>query len=612
MQPYQKEYIANLQYISSLTVRIRPKDQSFDEYYRDMLQNRLEIEKKVKRNMQLLRENLFPVLDQIFETSAEEKDELREFAESLLNVREEIDTGLYCQIYKALLGFSRQMRVRNDAIKALYRLGMGYHSICNKLVSLEYNQVKKYYFQMRLYFTEAAAYLKYYDEIDDAETFGYILRSRANMSLGKFKTVSEKIAMVKRSLMILQDRGYQEKAPDLPWDRFIYMTHQQMAASIAYGKEDAMTPQDVADVMESVYIVYQRRLKEASENNKKLSAKIQLSSFAMEYCCGLHSIEDLLNKMEVLMDSADPSDYSAEGMYEIISLPAFYCQYLNKNPHLISKRTEYIEELYKKILDYIEAFPEASLNESLFLYLRQLSYTFVETEKSISYKDFLQKLQITFTPTIYVHSLAVGFAARSLCGLIVDEEPDFFDDIDFISRIDDISKKKSFILNYALECGILHDVGKINFINLYSNTSRQWFEEEYEMAHLHTMVGKACLEQRNSTACYADIALGHHSWYDGSQGYPDSYNRLDSSFRQMVDVVGLVDWLDNVTETARLYNGLDMTFEEAIQKAVSLEGKRFSPLLTARLRDKNVLGSIKTAFAEGRMQAYKNIYNNNL
>ena len=39
---------------------------------------------------------------------------------------------------------------------------------------------------MRLYFTEAAAYLKYYDQIEDIETRGYILRSRANIALGQF------------------------------------------------------------------------------------------------------------------------------------------------------------------------------------------------------------------------------------------------------------------------------------------------------------------------------------------------------------------------------------------------------------------------------------------
>ena len=32
-----------------------------------------------------------------------------------------------------------------------------------------------------------------------------------------------------------------------------------MASSISYSREKVMTPQDMADIMESAYIVYQRR-----------------------------------------------------------------------------------------------------------------------------------------------------------------------------------------------------------------------------------------------------------------------------------------------------------------------------------------------------------------
>ena len=43
-----------------------------------------------------------------------------------------------------------------------------------------------------------------------------------------------------------------------------------------------------------------------------------------------------------------------------------------------------------------------------------------------------------------------------------------------------------------------------------------------------------------------------------------------------------------MTDTARLYKGVEKTFEEAVEAAIALEGRRFSPLLTAWLRDKEV------------------------
>ena len=105
---------------------------------------------------------------------------------------------------------------------------------------------------MRLSFTEAAAYLKYFDEIEDMETRGYILRSRANMSLGGFKSPGEKIRLVRETLCVMQDESYREKEPDLPWDRYLYMTHQQMASSVSYSKEHVMSSEDMTSIMPTI------------------------------------------------------------------------------------------------------------------------------------------------------------------------------------------------------------------------------------------------------------------------------------------------------------------------------------------------------------------------
>lgn len=612
MQPYQEEYIANIKEAVTLSQRGDPRGKTFEEYYAEQLRAKQQLEEIAQHNMQLLRECLFPVLDNLFEANEEELRDLREFASVLLQGRDELDEGLACQIYKALLSYARLKRDRSAMIRELYWLGMCYRIYNNKLVGLEKVDYEKYTTQMRLCFTEAAAYLKYYDEIDDSETKGYIIRSRANMALGSFKNIGDKIHMVKRTLMILYDEEYQKKAPDLPWDRYIYLTHQQMAASMSYSTKASVTPQDIADVMESVYIVYQRRLQEAAEKNEHAPIRSRFSCYAVEQYCGLHSLDDLLTEMEKLMDNIDVSDYSEEGIYGITSLPAHYCQYLSEVPKMIPQRKEYIESLYQRILEYVEFYPNASGSEPLFFALRQLSYAFLETDHSILYKDFLSKLQLRFTPYIFIHSRAVGNAAAAFCSIIMDEEPSFFDDIDFIREVEDSEEKKQTVVEYARECGMFHDVGKLNFVSMYSNTARQWFEDEDEIARFHTMIGMVCLHKRNSTRHFAAIAHGHHCWYDGSRGYPDSYVRLECSYRQMVDVIALIDWLDNVTDTAYVYKGVKKTFEKAVDEAVNLEGKRFSPLLTARLRDKEVSDIIRTALDEGRKEAYRSIYETSL
>ncbi len=608
MRPYQEEYIANLRNIAALAARKKPDGSSFEAYQEALRDNRLLIERKVKRNMELLKNHLFPLLDHLLEADAKELYELQEFAGKLFQVGEELDTGLFCQIHQALLNAARLKKDQKGMIRELYWLGLGRHNRCSKLLGLEMSVVENYMSEMRLCFTEAAAYLKYYEQIEDLETRGYMIRSRANMSLGEFSSAGEKIRRVKQTLQILQDSYYQEIAPELPWEKYIFMTHRQMADSISYNRDDVMKPEDIEAIMESVYIVYQTRVLEAAKRNDRPPVQAAFSYYSISYYCGIDTLDGLLTKMESLMDSTDIMDFSPENMYGLISLPAFYCQYLRQYPEGVEGRKEYIESLYQRILDYVEVFPDAPENEQLFLYLRQLSNNFLETENSISYGDFLLKLLSRFAPDIYMQSYMVARAATVFCRIIMEEEPDFFDDIDFIREIKDPEKKRRTALSYAMKCGLLHDTGKMNFINLYFQSGRQWFEEEYEMTCLHTVVGNKCLAQCASTRACAAIALGHHSWYDGSHGYPDSYRRLECPYRQMVDVIGLIDWLENVTEAQCLYTGVKMTFDEAVQRAVELEGKRFSPLLTARLRDERIVKEIREAFAEGRMEACRELY----
>lgn len=608
MQPYQEEYLSNLRQFASLSQRELPGALSFDGYAALLQDRSVQIARLGKRNIELLREGLFPTLDDLFNAGQDQLSVLWEFSFQLFDGRTELDVGLFCQIHQALLSLARQKRDRAAMIRELYWLGMGRNNLCGKLVGLELWDIEKYMNRMRLCFTEAAAYLKYYDEIEDDETRGYILRSRANIALGQFNTPSEKIHLVKDTLQILQDKHYQELAPSLPWDRFIYLTHQNMASSISYEKSRVMSPQDMEAIMESVYIVYHRQIQEAWEQHKHPPVRSAFNYSVIEYYCGITSLDQLLRRTEDLLDAADPADFSQEGMYAIASLPAFYSQYLQQFPDRVPPRKEYLDALYRRVLDYMDACPWELGEGRLFLYLRQLSFTYVETSSGIPYGEFLQKLLLRYATEVYLHSLVVAEGARALCGIILEDDPGFFDDIEFIRAIGGPGEKRRAVLDFAGGCGLFHDVGKISVIELFSRTARQWFEEEYEMARLHTLAGETLLSSRPSTSRYAAAALGHHAWYDGSRGYPSSYRRLECPDRQMVDVIALVDWLEASTSATQIYNGPEQTLEEAVQAAIQLEGRRFSPLLTARLRDSGVVERIRCAFDAGRQAAYRQIY----
>ena len=119
MQPYQEEYIANLKEISLLSVQRGQDAPCFEAYLEGQRQRRARMEQVVARNMSLLRENLFPLLDRLFEAGDAQLVELEEFAAALFDGRSELDVGLFRQIYRALLSRSRLRKSRNDMIRQL-------------------------------------------------------------------------------------------------------------------------------------------------------------------------------------------------------------------------------------------------------------------------------------------------------------------------------------------------------------------------------------------------------------------------------------------------------------------------------------------------------------
>ena len=609
MQPYQEEYLDNVRRFNALIQRPRRSGLSFEAYLARALADREEILRLSRRNMELLRTGLFPSMEGLYGWEPQQVAELEEFSFQLYDGRAELDVGLFCQIHQALLGLARFNEDRDAVIRELYWLGMGSNALSSKLVGLPLGDTQAYILRMRRYFIEAADYLKDFEEIESSETRGYIMRSRANISLGQFPTPGEKTRLLMETLEILQNQHYQELAPDLPWGRFIYLTHQNITSSISHSREKVMSPEEMAAIMPSALIVYQGRYDVGRELHQQPAARPAFGYHALEFYCGLTSLDDFLSCLEELLDGADPSDYSPDGMYSMLSLPAFYSQYLSQYPEAIPSREEYLQGLYRRMLDYADACPAELGDQRLFLYLRQLCFTFVELEDGVPYSEFLLKLLLRFAPEVYRHSHTVGEGAKALCAAILEDDPAYFDDIDFIREITGLEEKRLAVLDYAMGCGLFHDAGKMSVIELCSRTARQWLDEEYEMARLHTLSGNILLKERASTSRYAPAALGHHAWYNGgSQSYPDTYNRSECPARRMVDVIALVDWMEVRLNSAHMYRLEPKPFDQVVREAVQMGGARFPPRLTERLRDEKTAERLRTAFEEAEGHACRRMY----
>ena len=602
MKAYQEEYIANTKEFISLTLRPGPEDRTLEEYTDRLLAARTRRWQLVQRNMELLREELLPALDHLSEADAEERQALQEFSVKLGSSPGQVDVGILCQVQQALASQARQEENQEDLIEHLYWQGMGWFALSNKLVNMEADLVGRYFVYARTYFQEAASYLGDFEQIEDEKTRSYIIRSTANRALGQFRAVGERTRLLQEALEIMENSYYRTLAPQLPWANYVRATHQLMVASISYSKERAMAGKDVAAIMRSVY---------ATERTANPTPRQAFHATAIEFYCGVRSLDHLLTQLERLIDSADSRDFTREGMYANISLPAYYCMYMSQYPERIKNRERfYIAGLYRRVQSYLNVFPPEQENESLFYYLRQLICTFVELEQAIPYRDFLYRLILHFSPELYIHSRAVAEVAKVLCGFLLERDGGCFDGIPFIRDISEPAKKREAVLDYAEGCGLFHDAGQVNCIEIHTRTARWWFPEEDGIARLHTEAGRTLLQGRASTSRFAAAALGHHAWYDGStvHGYPASYQRSQYPERRMVDVIALADWLVNAVDKYRKKPVSCLPFEEAVGRTAAMGGRQFSPRAAALLEEEPVQAALRQALEDAAQKAYREIY----
>ena len=116
---------------------------------------------------------------------------------------------------------------------------------------------------------------------------------------------------------------------------------------------------------------------------------------------------------------------------------------------------------------------------------------------------------------------------------------------------------------------------------------------------LHTLSGYEDLKRRKSTEEFADIALGHHRWYDGNGGYPDNYVRTDSEYRLMTDVAAAAVHIVSEAKTRDL--------KDILEEMTGSSQRQFSPIVLSCLTDEKLAKKIRTVL-KGDAVYYKEIY----
>lgn len=585
MQTYQQRYIDNVREIMHLGDFYSVPRTDFNFWYTSEKANRQRMTELKRENIDLLNRHLFPVLDQLFEADDACIDELIAFADALMDWKTNLDCGVYVSIHEALLSLYRIRRDRKRIIRELYKLGMGLYYLDRSVDGINEEQAGPFRFRNEMVFTEAGSYMKFFEEIQDTETRGYVIRSLANIAICSSDR-RRRIAVTSRVLQILKDDYYRELEPALPWETFLRRTNQQMSANRITLSKGNLSKQELEEILEACYEVFKP---EEAANNPDI--RWLWPYYEMEYNCGFVDLETTLTRMERLIDQTPYNDFSVSGLYANVQLAIYYGRLLRDNPSAEDSvyHREVLKNAYNKMMRTLLSCPLGENADYLAYIIRLVMTSYHEISETMPFRDVLERLMRRFAGAQSIRAEQAAAITRLFAETILASEPTFFDDCPFLRGYTDEAERRKAILAFAEDCGRYHDLGVIQLNMARTLGTRNLFETEERLFRLHTTAGYDDLARCASTARFADVALGHHSWYNGLGGYPETYVRNGSPYRQMTDLVAVV---------AYIVDQEDRELSETIREITVQEHKRFSPLVTAYLDDEKLVSRIESILRE--------------
>ncbi len=124
------------------------------------------------------------------------------------------------------------------------------------------------------------------------------------------------------------------------------------------------------------------------------------------------------------------------------------------------------------------------------------------------------------------------------------------------------------------------------------------------MIRVHTEDGAKLLGAYLSTKSYANVALMHHRWYDGSGGYPEAVMPEDLPEKTVTELVACADGLDAATDSIGRAYADTHTIDDFITELKEGAGTRYAPYLPELLEDPEVRKDLEYLLLSGRSNNY--------
>ena len=217
----------------------------------------------------------------------------------------------------------------------------------------------------------------------------------------------------------------------------------------------------------------------------------------------------------------------------------------------------------------------------------------------------LQKLIICRQPMTYVHCYMVEQMAEAIGEVLIENCPQIFVGLPGLTDQTTVVDKRQELLNYLKICGLIHDVGKCKIASVVNMQIRRIGDKEFQCIRMHPSYGGSILQNDPDFAPYLPIILGHHRSYDGTKGYPESFDILSTPYKPVIDLISICDSLDAATDIYGRNYAKGKKFDEVLEELIQESGTRYHPeIVRVIVQHQTLRDDLAYLTSEGRSKAY--------
>ena len=269
----------------------------------------------------------------------------------------------------------------------------------------------------------------------------------------------------------------------------------------------------------------------------------------------------------------------------------------------------FLLQLYGLLITYMHQTPKMGKLTFLLSYMVSILKHFIEIPGGISFEHVGINLIAALHPPTYVHTLCVADFTKCLTTHLLERSPEIFIGMPGIESADDARKNADKIIDFAYHAALCHDFGKLTIPETIITYGRDLLEGEKRYINVHPSIGSYLLSLVPTTSEYADIACGHHKWFNNQGGYPEDFDLDASPYKAVVSIVTCADCLDAATDSVGRSYKIGKSLDDLFDEFKEGRGTRYAPYVVDLFNDEEIVIEVKDILETKRDKNYREAYN---